>query len=289
MVDKPHILIVEDDLDLSEMVSSYFRVQNYDVLTAAWGEEALQLVDTHTIDLIMLDIRLPDIDGFELCRRMRKNRRTQDTPIIFLTEKRDRIDKLQGLELGVVDYITKPFDIQELRLRVRNAINRAQMPAANNPVTDLPEGELVNEKLSALIQAKDWAVLEVSIDSLSTFREEYGFVAADDVLRAVTLMIRNAVREYGGKDDFVGHLGAERFAIITNPDVVEDIQDRIERRISQSREYFFPLRDRVRAQEAMGKNSLQISSGVVTHEDGIFTELAELKEKLTATMQVVED
>ncbi len=264
MVDKPHILIVEDDLDLSEMVSSYFRVQNYDVLTAAWGEEALQLVDTHTIDLIMLDIRLPDIDGFELCRRMRKNRRTQDTPIIFLTEKRDRIDKLQGLELGVVDYITKPFDIQELRLRVRNAINRAQMPAANNPVTDLPEGELVNEKLSALIQAKDWAVLEVSIDSLSTFREEYGFVAADDVLRAVTLMIRNAVREYGGKDDFVGHLGAERFAIITNPDVVEDIQDRIERRISQSREYFFPLRDRVRAQEAMGKNSLQISSGVVT-------------------------
>lgn len=289
MVDKPHILIVEDDLDLSEMVSSYFRVQNYDVLTAAWGEEALQLADTHVLDLIMLDIRLPDIDGFELCRRMRKNRRTQDTPIIFLTEKRDRIDKLQGLELGVVDYITKPFDIQELRLRVRNAINRAQMPAANNPVTDLPEGELVNEKLSALIATKDWAVLEVSIDSLSAFREEYGFVAADDVLRAVTLMIRNAVREYGAEGDFVGHLGAERFAIITNPDAVEEIQDRIERRISQSREYFFPLRDRVRAQEAMGKNSLQISSGVVTHEDGEFTELAELKEKLTAAMEVVED
>ncbi len=289
MVDKPHILIVEDDLDLSEMVSSYFRVQNYDVLTAAWGEEALQLADTHALDLIMLDIRLPDIDGFELCRRMRKNRRTQDTPIIFLTEKRDRIDKLQGLELGVVDYITKPFDIQELRLRVRNAISRAQMPAANNPVTDLPEGELVDEKLTALLQTDKWAVLEVSIDSLSTFREEYGFVAADDVLRAVTLMIRNAVREYGDEDDFVGHLGAERFAIVTNPDAVEDIQERIERRISQSREYFFPLRDRVRAQEAMGKNSLQISSGVVTHEDGSFTELADLKEKLTSAMEVVED
>ena len=111
----------------------------------------------------------------------------------------------------------------------------------------------------------------------------------DDVLRAVTLMIRNAVREYGDEDDFVGHLGAERFAIVTNPDAVEDIQERIERRISQSREYFFPLRDRVRAQEAMGKNSLQISSGVVTHEDGSFTELADLKEKLTTAMEVVED
>ncbi|MEO0599134.1 MAG: response regulator transcription factor, partial [Chloroflexota bacterium] len=143
MVDKPHILIVEDDLDLSDMVSSYFRVQNYDVDTAAWGEEALKIASEHDLDLIMLDIRLPDIDGFELCRRLRNKRRTQDTPIIFLTEKRDRVDKLQGLELGVVDYITKPFDIQELRLRVRNAINRSQTPATNNPVTDLPEGELV--------------------------------------------------------------------------------------------------------------------------------------------------
>lgn len=289
MVDKPHILIVEDDLDLSEMVSSYFRVQNYDVLTAAWGEEALQLAENHPLDLIMLDIRLPDIDGFELCRRMRNNRRTQDTPIIFLTEKRDRIDKLQGLELGVVDYVTKPFDIQELRLRVRNAISRAQMPTANNPVTDLPEGELVDEKLGVLMDSSAWAILEISVDSLSVFREEYGFVAADDVLRAVTLMIRNAVREFGNEDDFVGHMGTERFIIITDSDSVEDIQDRVERRISQSREYFFPLRDRVRAKEAMGKNNLQISSGVVTNEDGPFTELAQLKEKLAGVMEVVED
>ena len=225
MVDKPHILIVEDDLDLSDMVSSYFRVQNYDVLTAAWGEDALKLADDNILDLIMLDIRLPDIDGFELCRRLRNSRRTQDTPIIFLTEKRDRVDKLQGLELGVVDYVTKPFDIQELRLRVRNAINRAKMPAANNPITDLPEGELVDEKLGVLMASKNWAVLEISIDSLSNFREEYGFVAADDVLRAITLMIRNAVREYGHEDDFVGHLGQERFVIITNPDAVEDVQE----------------------------------------------------------------
>ena len=135
----------------------------------------------------------------------------------------------------------------------------------------------------------NWAVLEISIDSLSNFREEYGFVAADDVLRAVTLMIRNAVRENGHEDDFVGHLGQERFIIITNPDAVEDVQDRIERRISQSREYFFPLRDRVRAQQAMGKNNLQISSGVITDEDGPFTELAKMKEHLASEMEIVDD
>jgi DNA-binding response OmpR family regulator len=280
MVDKPQLLIVEDDLDLSEMVSSYFRVQNYDVMTAAWGEEALELANNNPLDLVMLDIRLPDIDGFELCRRLRSNRRTQDTPIIFLTEKRDRIDKLQGLELGVVDYITKPFDIQELRLRVRNAINRAKMPAAKNPITDLPEGDLVDEHLERLIGTDDWAVLQVSIDNLSKFRERYGFVAADDVLRAVTLMVRNAVREFGDESDFIGHMGTENFIIITTPDTVEDIQDRVERRIAQSREYFFPVRDRVKAQEAMGEENLRIVSGLITNENGPFEDLEAMKSSL---------
>jgi DNA-binding response OmpR family regulator len=287
MVDKPRILIVEDDLDLSEMVSSYFRVQNYEVLTAAWGEEALNLANSNELDLVMLDIRLPDIDGFELCRRLRSNRRTQDTPIVFLTEKRDRIDKLQGLELGVVDYITKPFDIQELRLRVRNAINRAKTPAATNPVTDLPEGDLVDEKLGVLLNSSEWAVLELSIENLSTFRERYGFVAADDVMRAVTLMIRNAVREFGAESDFIGHLSQENFVIITSPDVVDEIQDRIERRIAQSREYFFPLRDRVRAKEAMDQNNLKIASGIIKHSDGPFADLAAIKAKLRSSVEEV--
>lgn len=288
MVEKSHILIVEDDLDLSDMVSSYFRVQNYDVVTAAWGEEALKIASENDLDLIMLDIRLPDIDGFELCRRLRNKRRTQDTPIIFLTEKRDRVDKLQGLELGVVDYITKPFDIQELRLRVRNAINRSQAPVTNNPVTDLPEGELVDEKLGILLDSSNWAVLQVSIKNLSTFRERYGFVAADDVLRAVTLMIRNAVREYGEENDFIGHLAQETFVIITNPDAMEDMQDRIERRIAQSREYFFPLRDRMRSKEAMTEDSLQIESGAIEDADGSFEDLAALKAALDKTAEVVD-
>jgi PleD family two-component response regulator len=278
---KPRILIVEDDLDLSEMVSSYFRVQNYDVMTAAWGEEALELAYNHPFDLIMLDIRLPDIDGFELCRQLRTTRKTQDIPIIFLTEKRDRVDKLQGLELGVVDYITKPFDIQELRLRVRNAINRAQMPSTVNPVTDLPEGDLVEEKLTGLLKrSDDWAVLQFSIESLSAFRERYGFVAADDVLRAVTLMVRNAVREYGTEDDFVGHLGPENFIIISDDEAVEDIRDRIERRISQSREYFYPLRDRDSAKQALEEEHLRLTSGIVTQADGPFDDLDALKSAL---------
>ena len=142
MTEKSHILIVEDDLDLAEMLNAYFRVQGYEVETAAWGEDAVRMTKDKPPDLVVLDIRLPDIDGYEVCRRIRAQRRTQSVPVIFLTEKRDRVDKLSGLELGVVDYITKPFDIQELRLRVRNALQRASQASLVNPVTNLPDDAL---------------------------------------------------------------------------------------------------------------------------------------------------
>lgn len=272
-MDKPRILIVEDDSDLSEMLSAYFRVQNYDVLVAAWGGEALRISREEPVSLIMLDIRLPDIDGYEICRQLRSNRQTQDTPIIFLTEKRDRVDKLQGLELGVVDYITKPFDIQELRLRVRNAINRAAQQNVSNPVTDLPEGTIVEDRLNELLTREDeWAVLLLSVGQLSAFRELYGFVAADDVLRALALMIRNAVNEFGSEDDFIGHLAAEDFVIITGPAAVQAIHDRLDARMQQSREFFYPVRDRQKVREGINTDHLQMTTASVTSDAGPFAD-----------------
>lgn len=272
------ILIVEDDHDLLEMLSAYFRVQTYEVLTAAWGADALRISREQPLHLIMLDIRLPDIDGYEICRQLRAQRMTQDIPIIFLTEKRDRVDKLQGLELGVVDYITKPFDIQELRLRVRNAISRAEQEHLTNPVTDLPEGALVEERLNQRIGGDgEWAVLVLFISQLSEFREMYGFVAADDVLRAVALMIRNAVREHGSEDGFVGQLDAEEFVVITSPATVKSIRERLESRIKQSREYFYPVRDRQKVREGIETEHLRLISASVASSDGPFDSIEALK------------
>jgi DNA-binding response OmpR family regulator len=142
MAERACILIVEDERDTADMLSAYFESQGYQVLQAAWGKDAVQLTAETTPNLILLDIRLPDIDGYEVCRQLRMQRRTQNTPIIFLTEKRERMNRLQGLELGAVDYITKPFDIQELRLRVRNALRRAEFDTLTDPVTSLPSVDL---------------------------------------------------------------------------------------------------------------------------------------------------
>lgn len=246
---KSELLIVEDDLDVAEMLNAYFSVQGFDVRTVNWGEDAIQACQKRLPDLIILDIRLPDIDGFEVARRLRTNRRTQNVPIIFLTEKRARSDRLHGLELGADDYVTKPFDIQELRLRVQNALARAEIVTVTNPVTNLPEGALLDEQLDAVIHKNRWGILVVWLENFDVFREKYGFIAADDVLKAISLMITNSLRDVGEGESVLGHLDSSQFIIAASPDVLPSIRDRIVTRLEQSIEYFYPLRDRLETQE----------------------------------------
>ncbi|GAB4524690.1 MAG: response regulator [Anaerolineales bacterium] len=271
------ILVVEDDLDVAEMLNAYFRVQGYDVLTVNWGEDAVRSCRANHPDLVILDIRLPDIDGYEVARRLRNNRRTEDIPIIFLTEKRSRNDRLQGLELGADDYITKPFDVQELRLRVRNSLRRAAQGALNNPVTNLPEGPLVDEQLQTCLKSHHWVLMVVSLENLDIFREMYGFVASDDVLRAVSLMIINTLRESGSPGDFVGHLNATQLVIITTQSHAEALSERIASRLKQSLEYFYPLKDRG---TDLGERQLRIQIGKLSAAQGPFNDLDDLKTKL---------
>jgi len=277
VAEKQTILIVEDELDLAEMLNAYFRVQGYEVMTAAWGEDAVRVCHEFYPDIVILDIRLPDIDGYEVCRQLRSHRRTASLPILFLTERRDRVDRLQGLELGAIDYITKPFDIQELRLRVRNALRRASLESLVNPVTGLPEGKLVDETLERMRAAEGWAMLAVSVHGLEKFREAYGFVASDDVLRAVSLMMNNAVREAGSDTDFVGHLSAEDFLIITDNSRVEEIRHRVESRLTQSMEYFYPLKDRHSLRQRKTAERLSVAIGALRNSDGTFADAAALK------------
>jgi DNA-binding response OmpR family regulator len=272
---KQKLLIVEDDLDVADMLNAYFRVQGYEVFTVNWGEDGLRACQASRPDLVILDIRLPDIDGYEVARQLRANRRTADIPIIFLTEKRERTDRLQGLELGADDYITKPFDVQELRLRVRNAMMRAHQDTLTNPVTSLPDGTLVDERLSDCLRRVDWVMLIISLGNLDAFRETYGFVASDDVLRAVSLMIQNAVRELGGHEDFLGHLDTTDFVLITKADRAAAIQERVRSRLEQSMDYFYPIKDR--EQPSAVKKRLEIKMGALTPTEGVFTSLEPLK------------
>jgi DNA-binding response OmpR family regulator len=275
---KPKILIIEDDLDVAEMLNAYFRVQGYEVFTVNWGEDGVRSCQTVHPDLVILDIRLPDIDGYEVARRLRGDRRTADVPIIFLTEKRDRSDRLQGLEIGADDYITKPFDVQELRLRVRNALKRISQGSLTNPVTGLPEGALVDEKLSEVLGKDGTALLLVAIENMVSFREAYGFVASDDVLRAISLMVVNTMREVSRPEDFPGHLSGTDFILVVPPSNLSALSEKLRVRLDQSVEYFYPIKDR--EQMAKSPSRLKIKMAEVMSLTEGFADISQMKTEL---------
>jgi len=272
---KSKILVVEDDQDLADMLNSYLRVQGYEVVIANWGEEGIQTAQTGRPDLLILDIRLPDIDGFEVARRLRADRKTSKIPIIFLTERRERNDKLAGLELGADDYITKPFDVQEMRLRVRNVLKRSKQDSLTNPVTGLPEGTLVEERLSDCLQRDGPGALGIIIENIELFRDAYGFVAKDDVLRAIGLILSNAMRESGAADGFVGHLTPTDFVMVLDRYSLSDMEGLIRSKLEQSLDFFYPMGDRDKQ-----VNRLNILINKISASEQHITGLVQLKSEI---------
>jgi PleD family two-component response regulator len=275
----PHILVVEDQPNTAEMLTSYFKTQGYEVTSVGWGKDALAFVEKTVPDLVVLDIRLPDIDGYEVCRHLRTQRRTAQVPIIFLTEKRERSDKLQGLKLGAVDYITKPFDIQELRLRVRNVLRRSNLEQMSHFVTGLPGPSLSEERLQDLLNTSNWAMLSVGLRGLDKFSDVYGFVARDDVMRAVALMLNHVVSESQDPNAFVGHIDDTNFFVIVVPNKVEQIRKALAVRLDEAMAFFYPRADWDAGQKNVAKNlpRLEVAMGVLSPSKGSFSNLADLK------------
>lgn len=280
------ILVVEDDFDISNMLQLYFKSQGYEVYVAPRGGEALELTRQKMPNVIVLDIMLPDIDGYEVCRRLRTNLRTSHIPIIFLTQKDERSDKIHGLELGADDYITKPFDVEELRLRVRNTIKRATVESLTSPNTGLPSGRLIEDQLRQLMRKDNWGILYIGVQGLDAFNEVYGFVAGEEVLRFTGMLLNGVVEELGTPDDFVGHIGGDDFIVITRSELVQALRQEMEKRFNANVGTHYDFRTRQQGYLAMKDAdghevraplmSLQI--GVLTVADGPFTDIREITE-----------
>jgi PleD family two-component response regulator len=283
---KARLLIVEDDTDIANMLKIYFTGQGYEVDTAPRGSEALTKTRQNLPHLIVLDIMLPDIDGYEVCRTLRTNTRTSHIPIIFLTQKDERSDKLQGLELGADDYITKPFDIEELKLRAQNAIARAERESLTDPRSGLPSGRLIEEQLRRIIRMDNWALLDIRINHFDPFRENYGFVAGDDVLRFTAMILNTIVDSFGTPDDFIGHAGSENFIIITTEECAPIIKEQIKVRFLDEIPTYYNFMDReqgnivITNEEGVAENVplMTIGIGTVTPTNYQFADIREITE-----------
>lgn len=279
------ILIVEDAVDLAEMLSTYLRTEGYHVTAVGWGEDAVQAVTDAVPDLITLDINLPDIDGYEVCRRIRDIKRAENVPVIFLTERKSRKNKLAGLELGAVDYITKPFDVKELSLRVKNALRRSQLRTLDNPITGLPEGRLVRERLAEMLTQSEWAVVITGFDGLNDFRDKYGFVAADDVVRAAGIMIGKALEVSGAAAEFLGHAEMAEFLIVTNSERADAIAQNCYLRLETSIPYFYPALVQEPNPDIPASGRLSARAATLKSSGGRISNFKELRQALTNDME----
>jgi PleD family two-component response regulator len=280
------ILVVEDDADISSMLQLYFKSQGYEVYVASLGQDALELTRQRMPNVIVLDIMLPDIDGYEVCRRLRTNLRTSHIPIIFLTQKDERSDRIHGLELGADDYITKPFDVEELRLRVRNTIRSAEIASLTSPSTGLASGRLIEQQLRELMHTDDWGILYIGIRDLDAFNEAYGFVAGQDVLRFTGMVLNDAVDAFGTVDDFIGHIGGDDYVVITKAANVEALRDGVIQRFNKDVGTHYDFMTRVQGylvvKDEQGNDVqrplMSLAVGVLRGEEGPFTDIREITE-----------
>lgn len=283
---KARLLVVEDDIDISTMLKIYFSGLGYDVDTAMRGSDALEKTRQVLPHLIVLDIMLPDIDGYEVCRTLRTNTRTSHIPVIFLTQKDERSDRLQGLELGADDYITKPFDIEELKLRVQGAIRRSERESLTDPRSGLPAGRLIEEQLRRIIREDGWAYMDVRIDGFEAFKDVYGFVAGDDALRFTGMLIGEVLDDMGTSTDFIGHAGGDNFVIITQEGSSESIRERLKARFAEDVKTHYNFMDRQQGYiVAPGKDGseqnvplMTLSIGLVSPSKQGFADIREITE-----------
>ncbi|MFL5799081.1 MAG: response regulator [Actinomycetota bacterium] len=238
------ILVVDDDPDIARFVEVNLRSVGYNVSVAGDGEEALERAEELRPDLILLDVMMPRVDGFEVAQRLRRNPRTANTNIIMLTAKALSSDKVLGLTSGADDYIIKPFDPIELLARVKTTLRRAKDMKALSPLTGLPGNIRIQEEIQRKIDDDvPFAVLYCDLDDFKAYNDHYGFARGDRVLVAAARILQEVVQEGSRADGFVGHVGGDDFVLVLPPEQAEQAAATICQRFDREISYFYDRED----------------------------------------------
>jgi diguanylate cyclase (GGDEF)-like protein len=222
------ILVVDDDPDVSRFVEVNLRSAGYDVTVANDGQQAIERAVELRPDLVLLDVMMPKLDGFEVAQRLRRDPRTSSSSIIMLTAKALSSDKVLGLSSGADDYIIKPFDPVELLARVKGTLRRAREMRALSPLTGLPGNIRVQEEIRRRVADQaPFALLYADLDHFKAFNDCYGFVRGDRAIQGLAKLVIENVHEMAGPEGFVGHVGGDDFIILIDPDLAPSVAGRI--------------------------------------------------------------
>ncbi len=269
------ILIADDDPDIRDVLKLTLSEENYEVIEASNGEEALRTATNIKVDLVLLDYKMPLMDGRTVCSLIKKDLLLRHLPVIMVTGKGEIDDKIGGIDAGADDYIVKPFEPKELLARIRMILRRTERDLEANPLTRLPGNVSILGELSKRITQKAlFAVCYVDLDKFKAYNDKYGFERGDNVIRETARILIRAAQEFGEPDDFIGHIGGDDFVIVTTPKSSDNICKKIIIDFEKMAPTFYNDEDRKQGY-IMGKDRkgieqkiplLSVSIGVVTNE-----------------------
>ena len=281
------ILIVDDDPDIRDILKLTLAEENYEIIEAGDGEEALRAINTKTPDLVLLDYKIPKMDGRAVCRIVKKDLLMQHLPIIMVTGKGDINDRVDGIDAGADDYIVKPFEPKELLARIRMVLRRTARDLEANPLTRLPGNvSIINELTRRIENNLRFAACYIDLDKFKSYNDKYGFEHGDEVIKETARILIRTIQKLGNQDDFIGHVGGDDFVVIAMPETVDKICEAIIADFEHAAPSFYNEADRKKgfiiAKDRQGKEQkiplLSVSIGVVTNEARKIEHVAQIGE-----------
>lgn len=292
----PSILVIEDDRAIANMLQATLQLEGYEAVVSRNGEEGLECALREVPELILLDLILPGIDGFEVLRRLRADPKSEHIPVIILSARHDTSIKVRAFESRVEDYLTKPFNGEELMARIRVRLQPNTAPTA--PLTGLPAGARIEQAIKRQLHSNAlWALLYFDLDNFKAYNDAYGPFNGDELIKLMGRIAAETLREHGSPADFLGHIGGDDFVLLTTPDRIEPLCQRlIARWDAESRAYYTPedlARGALYGKDRQGGQRyfslVGVSIGVVTNQrrsihtiDEISLIAAEVKAKAKA-------
>jgi diguanylate cyclase (GGDEF)-like protein len=218
------VLVVDDDFDIARYVELNLSLEGFTVHVAHDGQEAVAKAQALHPDAVLLDVMMPGLDGYEVCRRLRSNARTSHCAIIMLTAKSLSADTVLGLTSGADDYISKPFDPPELVARVRAALRRARQLRDISPLTGLPGNSEITRQVERLVdEHHPFALIHADLDHFKAYNDRYGFLRGDAAIKATAQVLADVIGAYADDTCFLGHVGGDDFVMLTAPEAAEDV------------------------------------------------------------------
>jgi diguanylate cyclase (GGDEF)-like protein len=278
------LLVVDDDPFIARLLEIELRAAGYDVRVAADGTQALEAAQERCPDLVLADVMMPNMDGFELTRRLRQGPRTAAVSVIMLTARGLSADKLEGFAIGADDYIVKPFDTPELLARIRGVLRRSRDTRTQSPLTGLPGNVRIEEEIDARVDRNEpFAILYADLDHFKAYNDHYGFMRGDEVIQTTARLIAEAARTATGNSAFVGHVGGDDFIVVIAPDQVSAVADAIVSAFDAAAPGFYDGADRERGYievtnrrgELQRFGLITVSIGVASTDRRVFQHYAE--------------